>query len=284
MTIVWTKPYPAKYWCIDISKWNEITQSEMNDMVAHGLAGVWIQSVNAVTENYKLVEQIDMCRKAGVPYGVYTWLDPTVDVTAQVNAGIKSYKDHAQDAKNWLVDMEQEHVSQVDTNTAHLSASVIYSTAKSYTDLLSAKITIPIGIYSGPNYLNNVCEALKPMVKKFFYVNASYGMNEATIYSWAEFAQAIKAVHASWIPTGFAHTDVDGNQWTSNWQIRNDAGKLYDRLDFDAIQSDDVYKSLFGSGPVEPPPPPPPALTIEERVTKLEATVKILAEDHGMTW
>lgn len=251
--ISWTQPYQARYWLIDISHWNEIDQAQMNNMKAHGLAGVWIQSVNTTWESTQLEYQIGLCRNAHVPYGVYVWLDPTVNAVAQVEAGLKAYRDHALDASNWMVDVEQEHTSQTDATTPRLSASTIYNASVKYLDYLAPRITIPIGIYSGPNYLNNVCQALKPLAKKYFYVNASYGTNEAKIYTWEQFEVQLESIHAGWIPTGFAQTDVDANQFTSNWQIRNDAGRVYDRLDYDAIQDDGVYENLFGISPTPPP-------------------------------
>jgi GH25 family lysozyme M1 (1,4-beta-N-acetylmuramidase) len=254
--IIWTRPYTAKYWLIDISKWNELDQAQMDDMKTHGLAGVWIQMVNTTWESQALDFQIDLCRNAKVPYGVYTWLNPTVDAVAQAKAGLKSYNEHAKDASNWMIDIEQEHESQIDSNTPHLSAQTIYDASRKYIDYLAPRISIPIAIYSGPNYLNNVCPLLKPLCKKYFYVNASYGTNNPEIFTWNQFAEQIKSIHASWIPTGFAQTDVKCVQWTSNWRIKNDQGTVYERLDFDAIQSKEVYETLFG-GATEPPIPEP---------------------------
>ena len=281
---MWTKPYSAEYWLIDISKWNDINQAQMNDMRAHGLDGVWIQMTNAVWESPTIAAQIDLCRNAKVPYAVYVWLDPTVDPVAQVVAGLKSYKDHAQDASNWMIDIEQEHQSQTDPNTPHLSAQTIYDASKKYIDYLAPRISIPIAIYSGPNYLNNVCQLLKPLCKKYFYINASYGSNSPQVYNWPQFEEQIETVHAATIPTGFAQTDVDSVQWTSNWQIQNDAGKVYDRLDFDAIQSKDVYETLFAGATLPPVTEPPGtvvvtasyALTVRARADASSAAIGYL--------
>jgi GH25 family lysozyme M1 (1,4-beta-N-acetylmuramidase) len=260
--ILWTKPYSIKYWLIDISHWNSITQAQMDDMAAHGLAGVWIQVVNGITPNSKLQAQIDLCHRSKLPFGLYAWLDPTLDPISQVDAGLKEYKEHGPDACNWMTDIEQEHISQVDSNTARLSASTIYRASVAYFDYLEPKLSIPIVVYSGPNFLNNVCPQLIPRVKKYFYLNASYGSNVELTLSWDAFADALKNIHASSIPKLLKQTDVDGVQWTSNWHIQSDAGTIYERIDLDAIQDETVYKQLFGNTVIIVPPETEPGTLV----------------------
>jgi hypothetical protein len=151
-----------------------------------------------------------------------------------------------------MLDIEQSTESQIDVTSPKIPASIIYDSVTKYTNLIVSKIPYPYIIYSSPGYLNYICPALKPLAKQYFYANASYGANNEVVYTWEQYTNYLNNVHASVVPSGFSNADIDYHQFTSNLSIKNDAGKIYERLDFDSMQSDEVYQKIYGNY-VEPP-------------------------------
>jgi hypothetical protein len=273
--INWLNPYRANFWGVDVSSWNTLTEEQLLDFKNHGLSFMWIRMCNGTWEDPKFVFHASICDKLGIPYTPYAWLIPNNDPVAQANFAVKLFKEKAKSAKSFMADIEQDHVSQIDMSSPKIPAAVIYDSSVKYTNIIVTQIPYPYIIYSSPGYLNFSCPSLKPLAQKYFYANASYGANEVTVYLWDQFLNYLNHVFAPVIPWGFTNKDIDFHQFTSNLSIKNDNGKIYERLDFDSMQSDESYQKIYGNYVQPPVIPPTPAPTGQFLVTNCyTATVR----------
>lgn len=245
-------PYKVNRWGIDISFWNTLTDTQLREMVSNGLSFMWIAMINGITEDKLFRAHVDQARRFKIPFGVYAWLVPNMNPEQQGAAGIGLYEKYAADACNWMADYEQEKEGQLGTGN-YIPTATIADTMNRYTTYITQRFTKPYAFYSGPNYINTFWHDGVAYTKKYYYVNASYASNTVITLDWAGFKRYTSNIGRPTLPAGVSVSDVDAHQFTSAIQIKLSDGSIMERLDFDAIQDENVYKTLFASAVIVPP-------------------------------
>jgi hypothetical protein len=213
-------------------------------MVANGLSFVIYRTGQRQDLRDDITRQVAQADKFKVPYGLYHWFEPGIDATSQINnmfGVVQQFKPRC-----LFLDFEQAegHYGMQD----FMSPSAIDAAYHKIYDLVRAKTTLPVMIYSG------------------YWFISRYAPNMTTwIGPWWE-AEYRRFNPANWVYFGnqlhnLVMPSYAGYPAIAAWQF---AGTLPTAmvdhgLDYNLIDDDAVYNHLFGGAPVPPPvvvPPP----------------------------
>jgi hypothetical protein len=261
-------------WVVDLSVWQAFTPQTLQTFKQHGLAGGIIrcaQGANIIDS--KLESNVKLFQDAGIPYGVYQWVDITQDPIKQANLGLylcDKYNarflagDFEQYWENW-----QTYWDFVYNHTGSISVAPskkIYDVYASYTSLVTPKLgNKPFVAYSAPWFIS-YCPQLPTLLKTIkWYWNAYYptykdpdGDNNL---SWEEFLEYFNNLPKEVTIPGIK---------TSIWQYNYMTIESSFSVDQNIVYDDNVFKELFGDYTVPIPPViVPPTILGVYRVTAL---------------
>lgn len=259
---------------VDVSYWQQNV-----DWPLLKAAGVEFVFIKATQGNYftdaMMRQHVAGAIQTGMVIGLYHWCDPTVGAESQAQYFIDKTKDvpfHLGAA-----DVEQQWASWSEWRqhnvTSILSPDVISRNAKTIISYWDQRLSVKTLIYTRASFIT---EYARPMIQwvcgyPLWLATYPYGPGRITT-TWETFK-------TKYLPTTSGPVLVPNcPKWTF-WQFTGDKFILpgvNSALDINYFNGT-LEELRVLAGLQAPPPPPPPALTLEERVAKLE----VEARKHG---
>jgi hypothetical protein len=243
-------------WVIDVSVWQNMTPAIVAELKNHNLAGVIIRCAQGTLRDNRLTSNVKVFRDAGIPYGVYQWVDPTQDPVQQAMTALALQKETgarfiAGDFEQYWADWGQWRNKSI---TYILTDQQIYDHTHAYLDCLKSHGAKIVG-YSANWFIKGWAPSLKKLMAEIpYYWNASYitwidpaGDNWCT---WAEFEYFMQHLPKEPEPVPGVKTAI--------WQINYMTINRTMSIDQNVIYNDAVFADLFGTELPTPYPVPDP--------------------------
>jgi len=270
-------------WIIDISVWQSFTPPTIQIFKQHGLAGGIIrcaQGANII--DTKLASNVKLFQDAGIPYGVYQWVDITQDPVKQSDLGLALCNKYnanflAGDFEQYWLDWNEywnynyNHIGSISI----APSKKIYDVYASYTSLVLQKLSKPFVAYSAPWFINGYCNQLPNLLKTLpYYWNAYYPTYKDpdgdNFLSWEEFEE-----YFNHLPKEISIPNVNTSIWQFNYMTIENSFSIDQNIVYDDI----VFDKLFGESNVDPIPTPEPSIPIVLQIARVTATAGLRVRD-----
>jgi len=259
---------------IDVSRWQPNV-----DWALLKSKGVEFVIIKATQGNYAvdsmLKTHVAGAKKAGMIIGLYHWADPLVDATSQAKyflnaiAGL-SYHMVAVDVEQFWADWQEWSSGNI---KKYIQPDVISTNARTILKYWQNNLSVPRVVYTRASFIHGFARPMLTWVGGLPLWLAHYPYNTKRVRTtWEVFKSDYKPdIPGPSLPTGCT-------KWTF-WQFTGD--KFYlpgvdTPLDVNYFNGSLAELKVFAKLTTTPPPPPtpPPALTLEQRVAKLEAEAR----------
>ena len=169
---------------IDISKYNWNLTDTQWDTFGKILDGVIIRLSYGKTIDSKAQDHIDQCKRVGLPYSSYVWVDPTSDFQGQLNTVIEARKrfnptsiflDFEQYWTDWAAYMSGDFATAYATR---LTPEQIDSYYKKFFIAAKQYCNSTIGCYSSYYFMKDYCKPMFDWIPFNNYWRAGYPINE----------------------------------------------------------------------------------------------------------
>lgn len=250
---------------IDVSKWQPtVDWAMMKDK------GVEFAVVKATQGNYltdpKLRNHLDGALKAGMVVGVFHWCDPTIQAESQAFYFLKATEnmgyhfaalDVEQQWSNWQ-QWRDGNITQV------LSPDKISNCARGILNFWEGKIKKPLVVYTRASFISEYAKPATTWLSKYSLWLAHYPYKKGRVSTdWETFKQNyLPSIPAPSLPPNCK--DWEFWQFTGEKFVLPGATSSLDINYFNG--SVDDLKKWAGTKAV----PPAPALTLEQRIDRLE--------------
>lgn len=164
---------------IDISYYNDLS-SEQWDLLATVLDGVIVRLSFGLNEDTSAQKHVDQCKRLGLPYSGYHWVDPTKNMTKQLENVVRvvdkfkptsMFNDYEQYWTDWDAYMRQDLVEAKRTKFTPTQLNNYYST---FNNKIRQTIkSVPIGNYTGLWFMDDFCPDMKTWIDEN-YLEARY--------------------------------------------------------------------------------------------------------------
>jgi hypothetical protein len=261
---------------IDISKYDDLTQTDW-DVLCQVINGVIIRTwFGADNIDTAAAGHVAECKKRGMPYASYGWVDITEDLDAQVAkckqavsmfTPASMFMDYEQYWTDWDAYMRQDLATCYKTR---MSPSGINTFNQSFHSKISKALTIPVGQYSADWFINEYSPAMRPWVTAGNYWEARYMRYYDATYlagkkkEWGipfPVQNVLELAKQAYIYKGI------GRQFESLLEIQG-LGKDNYNLDWNVI-TDEAFSRMFGVAYVPDPNDPP----VESKTTTYTVAV-----------
>lgn len=252
---------------IDVSKWQPTVDWAMLKQ-----KGIEFAITKATQGNYlvdpKLPSHLDGALKAGMVAGVFHWCDPTIQAESQAFYFLKAVE--KLDYHFVALDLEQQWASWQEWRdgniTKLLSPDKISNCARGILNYWEGKIKKPLIVYTRASFITEFAKPVAKWLSKYPLWLAHYPYKKGRVTTdWETF----KSSHLPTIAGPYLPPDC--NTWKI-WQFTGEKFVLpgvSTALDVNYFNGtvDDLERWV---GVKKDPLPEPPALTLEQRVDKLE--------------
>ena len=264
---------------IDVSYYQQYMTDSQWDLMAKVVDGFIIRLCFGLNKDTFAQRAINQCKRLGLPYAGYGWVDPTQPIVKQQDnfkqaidlfKPASMFNDYEQYWTDWYAYMRMDLTEAYRTR---FTPDALFNYYGKFDNHMHNNVGIPVGQYSADWFINQYCPKLRSLVEKDDYWEARYFSYYDKIYyttkklQWGvpyDIMRVKELAEYAGVPNGI------GRQFSSYLEIYGLYSGIRYHLDWNVF-TDEGFAKMFNKEIVVQPPvvPPPvvPALDIRRPTT-----------------